>query len=374
MRIAIVTETFLPSTDGIVTRITKAIEFMCRQGHQVLVIAPDIEGLPEYFEGAKVRGANTIKFFLYKQRPWAIPDSKVKVWLEEFQPDIVHAVNPASLTASAVYYANKLKIPLLCSFHTNLPDYADRYRVGFIKPILWRYIRKMHNKALVNLVTSQAMYDLLEAKDISNLQILPKGVDTINRHPRFHSEEMRHHLCQGNHNKKLLIYVGRLAPEKGIQRLRPLFDQRKDICLAIVGDGPARAELEEVFKNTPTFFTGFLHGKELSMAYASADAFVFPSTSETLGLVITESMASGTPVIAAYSPPTAEQIDHGESGLIYQEESMSTLHQAIDLLEDSQLVEKIRLNGREYAEAFSWDNASQAMLDAYTLAIERYKN
>lgn len=373
MRIAIVTETFLPSTDGVVTRLTRAIDYMSRQGHELLVIAPDIEGLPTEYKGAKVVGAKTVTFFLYKQRPWAIPHKKVKGWLEEFQPDIVHAVNPASLTASAVHYAKKMSLPLICSFHTNLPAYTARYGIGFVEPLLWKYLRNLHNKAPLNLVTSKAMFDTLEEQKIHGLRILPKGVDTINRHPRFKSMEMRQQLTQGQTDKKLLIFVGRLAPEKAIDTLRPLFDQRNDICLAIVGNGPAKESLMKTFKGTDTVFTGFLHGEELSKAYASADAFVFPSTSETLGLVITESMASGTPVVAAYSEPTVEQIQHGENGFIYEAESLLSLNEAIDLLGDKKLIESVKVKARKYAEQFSWDKASQAMIDAYEETLTYYQ-
>lgn len=372
MKIAIVTETFVPSTDGVVTRISHAVDYMCRQGHEVLIIAPNIEGLPKIYKGAKVVGAKTVTFFLYKQRPWAIPDGKVKKWLEEFQPDVVHAVNPASLTASAVYYAKKLSLPLICSFHTNLPAYTTRYGVGFVKPLLWSYLRMLHNSAPLNLVTSQAMYNTLEEQAIQGLRVLPKGVDTLNRHPRFKNLEMRERLTQGQSNKKLLIFVGRLAPEKAINTLRPLFDQRTDICLAIVGDGPAKESLMRTFVDTDTVFTGFLHGEELSQAYASADAFVFPSTSETLGLVITESMASGTPVIAAYSDPTAEQIKHGKNGFMYQANSLTSLNETLDMLEDQELVREVRENARSYAEQFSWDNASQAMIDSYVETLNFY--
>ena len=126
------------------------------------------------------------------------------------------------------------------------------------------------------------------------------------------------------------------------------------------------------FVDTDTVFTGFLHGEELSQAYASADAFVFPSTSETLGLVITESMASGTPVIAAYSDPTAEQIKHGKNGFMYQANSLTSLNETLDMLEDQELVREVRENARSYAEQFSWDNASQAMIDSYVETLNFY--
>lgn len=370
MKIALVTETFLPSTDGVVTRLTNAVDYMVGNGHEVIIICPDIEGIEEEYNGAKIYPMPAFTFFFYTQRAWSLPSLKIKDIFEEFQPDIVHSVNPISLAASGVHYAKKLNIPLICSFHTNTPKYLDHYNFSFLKPHIWSFLRDLHNSAKINLVTSEAMYNLLEENGIEGLRVLPIGVDTINRNERFYSEKMRIKLTDGEVDKTLLIFVGRLAPEKEIESLKELMESRDDIRLAIIGDGPSRTDLEELFKDTNTVFTGFLKGEELSEAYASGDAFIFPSVSETLGLVITESMASGTPVIAAYSEPTIEQIKDRENGLIYQKNSLSSLNACIDSLKDLELYEKIKTNGRKYSESFSWENASRAMLNAYEETLE----
>lgn len=371
MRIALVTETFVPSTDGVVTRLTFAVKYLVGQGHDVLVIAPGVEGLPDIYAGARVVGMPVTVFSIYPSRAWSFPTSKIKPVLEQFGPDIVHVANPVLLGASAVYYASKLNIPLICSFHTNLPKYLEMYHLGALKPMLWFYLQSLHNKAALNLVTSQAMREELEAQDIRGVTVLPRGVDTERRHPQFEDAAMRLRLCGGQRNKKLLIFVGRLAPEKEIHKLRKLLDARDDVCLAIVGDGPEREALEALFEGTYAVFTGFLHGEELSRAYASADAFVFPSVSETLGLVILEAMASGTPVLAAASAPTLEQIRHKVNGLIFRDEDPESMEEAVDLLYDEELMEAMRDRARGEAEQFSWDRASARILDAYerTLAL-----
>jgi len=374
MRIALVTETFLPSTDGIVTRFLHAIDYLREEGHDILIIAPDIEGLPSEYNGARVIGSTALTFSFYKQRPWSTPSRKVKKYLQDFDPDIVHAVNPFSLAASGVRYSKKLDIPLICSFHTNMPKYMDHYHLGLTKPVIWSYLRKLHNSAPINLVTSQAMYEELDQQDIQGLEILPKGVDLENRNPKFYSNKMRERLTNGQTDKTLLIFIGRLAPEKEIASLKSMLEEREDVCLAIVGDGPEKEQLEETFKDLPVVFTGFLHDEELSQAYASADAFIFPSITETLGLVILEAMASGTPVIAAYSKPTVEQITHEENGLIYDRGSLDSLFESIDQLSNKNLVEELVDNGLDYAEQFSWENASKAIEDAYVRTVEIYEN
>lgn len=370
MNIAIVTETFLPSTDGVVTRITRAIDYMVRMGHSVKIYAPDVEGVPGDYKGAEIVTFPAYIFPFYKDRPWGLPSRELGKALEKDTPDVVHAVNPISLAASGVRYADKLEIPLVASFHTNIPHYLAHYNFEFLEPVIWGYLRRVHNKAGLNMVTSQAMVDLLEKNAIEELVLLPKGVDIDNRNPRFENETMRQRLMSNDQCEKLLIFVGRIAPEKEIDSLREILDRRPDVNLAVIGDGPDREHLEEHFDSYPVCFTGFLHDEELSQAFASGDAFIFPSISETLGLVITEAMASGTPVIAAKSEPTLEQITHKENGFIYDRESMASLEEALNLLDDTELVDRVIKNGRHYAERFSWDKASQAMLDTY---IEVYE-
>lgn len=371
MKIAIVTETFLPSTDGIVTRLTKAIDYFLLEGHEVLVIAPDL-GVSEY-KGAKVAGITPVTFPFYRYRKWGVPSPKVYRYLKSFNPDVVHAVNPMLMATSAVTAAQKLNVPLVSSYHTHLTKYLDFYSVYKpLKPLLWWYIRRQHKNADVNLVTSRTIKDALTREGIRRLSIIPRGVDINNRHPDFKSESMRDRLTNGEPHNKLLVFIGRLAVEKEIHKLLPMLNERKDISLAIVGDGPARKDLEETFKGTKTVFTGFLHGKELSEAYASSDAFIFPSISETLGLVILEAMASGLPVIAAKSGPTMEQVTHGQNGMLFENEDLSSLHEAVEVIDRPEEFERIKKEARREAEKFSWDKASRRLLDYYMDAQDRH--
>lgn len=372
MRIMIATETFIPSTDGVVTRLTYAAKYLSARGHDVGIICPHIEGVPLDHGGARIFPMPARTFAFYKERAWSLPTKQVEACLRFFKPDIVHAVNPVSLVASAVHYAKKLSIPLICGYHTNVPDYLDVYHFGLLKPLCWWYLRQLHNSAPINLTTSKAMKNLLESKGIQNVRVLPIGLDENMRSPKFKNAEMRSFLSGGEVNKKLLLFVGRLAPEKDVESLLPLIKENQNLRLAVVGGGPLEEELREKFACTPTVFTGFLKGEKLAQAFASADAFIFPSTSETLGLVLTEAMASGIPVIAADSPPTVEQIIDGENGLIYQKEHHCSLEACIKKLEDTPLIKKLVKNGQKFAKQFSWDRVNQTMLDAYEETLNLY--
>ncbi len=364
-----ITETFLPSTDGVVTRLKEAIKYLRKQNHEVVVIAPDL-GVYQY-EGAIVEGVKATTMPFYRYRPFALPQRKVKEILQKHNPDLVHVVNPALVGATGVYYAEKLGYPLLASYHTHVPKYLDFYKIYKpLKPIFWSYFRKLHNKASLNLCTSEAIQKELVAKDFFNVHVWKRGVDIEKYHPSKYSEAMRERLSNGQKDKKLLLFVGRLAIEKEIHKLKPLLEQRDDVCLAIVGDGPAGEELKRVFKGTNTLFTGFFHGEELAEAFASADALVFPSVTETLGLVILESMASGLPVIAAKSGPTMEQIEDGKTGLLFENENTQSIVDAVDQLGNPETFKQLKENAREEAEKFSWTRPSQQLLDFYQQTLQ----
>ncbi|MBE9403470.1 glycosyltransferase [Brachybacterium sp. p3-SID1565] len=368
MKIAIVTETFLPSVDGVVTRLRHAVERFTDLGHEVMVVAPDL-GVTEH-HGARVVGIRPVTLPFYKHRRFTLPSPNVDGIIRGFHPDVVHAAQPLLLASSGAYAAKRQRIPLVASYHTHLPRYLDLYRAwSWGKRPVWWQIKRNHALADVNLATSETMKQELTEQGIHNLHVVRRGVDTGTFHPRFASRQMRERLTQGHPEKKLLVFVGRLAAEKEIHRLRPLMNRRDDVALAIVGDGPFRGELEQMFAGTSTVFPGFMEGEELASAFASADAFVFPSVTETLGLVILEGMASGLPVVAARSGPTLEQVTDGENGLLFDSGDEASLDHAIHRLADADLRTRIRTAARAEAEKYSWENASDDLLRYYEMAI-----
>ncbi|SFJ98136.1 Glycosyltransferase involved in cell wall bisynthesis [Halobacillus dabanensis] len=371
MKIAIITETFLPSTDGVVTRLKEAIKYLRKQQHEVVVIAPDL-GVTEY-EGAIVEGVKTTKMPFYRSKEFSMPQRRVKDLLMKHDPDLVHVVNPALVGVSGVYYADKLDYPLIASYHTHVPKYLDYYRLYPFKPLVWWYFRKLHNYADVNLCTSKAIKKELDEKNFHNVSVWDRGVAIDHYHPHHKNEQMRNRLSGGKPENKLLVFVGRLAPEKEIHKIRPLLEQRDDISLAFVGDGPVKQELEETFKGTNTVFTGLLHGEELAQAFSSSDALIFPSVTETLGLVILEAMASGLPVIAAKSGPTMEQVEDGKTGLLFENENTDSMIEAIQRLEDEELYRKLCKNARLEAEKYSWQKPSEQILEYYHKTLKVFE-
>lgn len=363
MRIMIVTETFVPATDGICTRLANMVVELKQLQHELLIVSPDL-GIDEY-EGVPVIGLESITVPIYGSRPWGLPSRKIKKMIQAFQPDIVHAVNPFLMGTSAVHYANKLNIPLLASYHTHLPDYLDHYNMPLLKPMVWEYVRHWHRLADVNITVSHTMQAELIEQMIPTSGVLPSGIDLEARHPDFYDEALYQKLTFKQADQKLLVYVGRLAAEKGLHQLKEIFEHRDDICLAIVGDGPERDNLEQVFKGTKTSFLGFQHGEALSRFFATGDGFIFPSVSETFGLVISEAMASGLPVFAAESGPTLEQIIPNETGFIFEYENTKSLLAALANLDNRLLMQKVRLKTRREAEKRTWQAATRSLLGYY---------
>lgn len=368
MRIALFSETFLPKVDGIVTRLRHTVEHLQRNGNQVLVVAPD-GGLTEY-KGARIYGVSGFPLPLYPELKLALPRPSIGVALEEFQPDLIHAVNPAVLGLAGLYYAKMMQIPLVASYHTHLPQYLQHYGLGMLEPVMWELIKASHNQALLNLCTSTAMIEELRAHGIQNLDLWQRGVDTETFHPDLASMEMRSHLSQGHPESPILLYVGRLGAEKEIERIKSVLEAIPNARLALVGDGPHRSVLERHFAGTPTHFVGYLTGKELGSAFASADAFIFPSRTETLGLVLLEAMAAGCPVVAARSGGIPDIVTDGVNGYLFDPaDERGAIAATVRLLERQQERETLRQNARAEAERWSWAAATRQLQNYYRAVL-----
>jgi glycosyltransferase involved in cell wall biosynthesis len=374
LRIAFFTETFLPKVDGIVTRLTKTLPHLVAAGDAVMVFCP--EGAPESYLGAEVVGVPAMPLPLYPELKLALPRPAVAEALERFQPDLVHVVNPAVLGLGGIWLAKTKGYPLVASYHTHLPKYLEHYGMGMLEPLLWELLKAAHNQASLNLCTSTAMVSELSAKGIQHTDLWQRGVDTELFRPQLRSPAMRRRLF-GRHTEsdKLLLYIGRLSAEKQIERIRPVLEAIPDARLALVGDGPHRARLEEHFAGLPVTFVGYLAGEELASAYASGDAFVFPSSTETLGLVLLEAMAAGCPVVGANRGGIPDIVTDGVNGCLYEPDgpdggAASLTEATRRLLGDRDQREQLRRHARREAERWSWAGATQQLRGYYRQVLQ----
>jgi glycosyltransferase involved in cell wall biosynthesis len=371
VRIAFFTETFLPKVDGIVTRLTKTLPHLVAAGDEVMVFCP--EGAPDNHAGAQVVGVPALPLPLYPELKLALPRPAVSEALERFRPDLVHVVNPAVLGLGGIWLAKTRNLPLVASYHTHLPKYLEHYGMGMLEPLLWELLKAAHNQAELNLCTSTAMVDELAAKGIEHTALWQRGVDTELFRPELANPAMRARLHGGHSDTgNLLLYIGRLSAEKQIERIRPVLEALPQARLALVGDGPHRQQLERLFEGTATTFVGYLAGDELASAYASGDAFVFPSSTETLGLVLLEAMAAGCPVVGANRGGIPDIVSDGINGCLYDPDQPASLVTAVQrLLGDGVTRAQLRQAARLEAERWGWAGATAQLRAYYRQVLEQ---
>ena len=373
MRIALFTETFIPKVDGIVTTLCQTVKQLTSLGHEVLIFAP-AGGFSE-FERARIVGMKGRSFALYPELSLSLPRASMRAAIAEFKPDLIHVADPALLGIAALYYGGgsnggAMHLPLVVSYHTDLPKYLHYYGLGFLEGSIWPLLRTRHQRATLNLCTSTAMIEQLREHGIGNLALWPGGVDCDRFHPGRVSQEMRARLSEGHPESPLLLYVGRLSAEKGIEGIRPILEAHPEARLALVGDGPHRKALASHFAGLPVFFAGFLHGNDLAAAFASSDIFVMPSRTETLGLVVLEAMSSGLPVVAARAGGIPEMIEDGVSGNLFDDE-LDAISAIGELIGSSERRKALGAVARARACDHSWTAATRLLLEHYRDACDR---
>jgi glycosyltransferase involved in cell wall biosynthesis len=370
MRIAIFTETFVPALDGVVTRLRSTIDELLKVGDEMLIIAPSYGEGPAYYHDVPIHRVAGVPFPPYPQVMLAPSNPRVGRALRKFEPDLIHAVNPFVLGSGAPFYSHRMGLPLVASYHTNVTTYARFYGLGIGERAGRWWTRTLHNRAQVNLCTSKTTRKYLSENGVERLYVWPQGVDTARFNPKKRSAEWRFKLSGGHPESPVLLYVGRLGREKNIGSLKAVLRAMPGVRLALVGDGPARGELEEEFARMPAVFSGTRRGAELTAAYASADALVFPSTTETLGLAMLEALSSGLPVVAARAGAAHEVVEEGVNGLLYEPEDRDSLVQTVRrVLEDGQLRARLGEGARATAETRDWEAATRALRGYYEMAL-----
>jgi glycosyltransferase involved in cell wall biosynthesis len=368
MRVAIFTETFLPKIDGVVTRIVRTLEQLAALGHEALVFAP--HDPPAEVAGHRVVPVPAISF-----RPWypelflGLPRPRLGRELDAFAPDVVHVVNPVILGLWGTMVANQRDLPLLASYHTDITQYAVHLRLPFLSPISRVFLRDVHNRAHVNLCTSQPMVNSARGLGIQRVRLWRKAVDTERYDPSKRDPAMRARLSDGHPDAPLLLYVGRVSAEKRLDWLYAPVTQLPGVRLAVIGSGPAEAAMRARFAGTNTKFMGYMTGDDLARAYASADVLAFPSDTETLGFVAMESMASGVPAVGARAGGVPDVIRHEENGLMFTPGDLGDLTEQLRrLLADPLLRARLGRAARADMERWSWRASTEGLVRYYELA------
>ncbi|GAC1331967.1 MAG: glycosyltransferase family 1 protein [Candidatus Dormibacteria bacterium] len=366
LRVALVTETWHPHVDGIVTRLSHTVHELKRQGHEVLVIAPSGE---RTFEGAPVVTVPALGIpFIYAGKKWGLPTRRVDTALSRFAPDVVHAVGPFVLGMAAVRWAHGNRTALVCSYHTRIARYARHYHVGFAQELAWWQIRRLHRAADINLAASDWAALELAFHGVPGAGVWRGGVDFDLFHPMRGSLAMRERITRAHPERAVLLYVGRLAPEKGLDRLLPLVRGRKDRHLVMVGDGPARPSLEQAFAGTNTTFMGMLTPRAVAESCASSDVFVFPSTTDTLGLVVLEARAAGLPTVVPGTENGLELLAGSRYGDVFRPDTVGDLDRAVQGVLDTR-ASRLAVSEEARRRYLGWRECTDGLVDHYHQAL-----
>jgi phosphatidylinositol alpha 1,6-mannosyltransferase len=366
MRVALVTESFLPSLNGVTNSVLRVVETLKAEGHEVLIVAPTSES-PEH-EGFPVV---TSPFVPLGGFPVAIPTPAMTQTLDRFAPDLIHAAAPFWLGGQSIAYAAKRGIPSVAVYQTDVAGYMERYGLEFAGPILEAITAAIHRPATISLAPTQDGKDFLHKIGIDTVELWGRGVDAELFHPERRTSasvrELRERFAPGG--ERIIGYVGRLAPEKQVARLM-------EVCgipntrVVIVGDGPDRLELEDRFAGYPVTFTGRLSGEELANAYAAMDVFVHCGTEETFGQTIQEAHASGLPVIAPGKGGQRHLIREGVDGYLVDHTRWGAFREkAWTLTQDDHLRHEMSQNARRAVAGKTWEKNNETLLRYYERAL-----
>jgi glycosyltransferase involved in cell wall biosynthesis len=372
MRIALFTETFLPNLDGIVSILCLALRRLNERGHRAVLIGP--ADMPPEYAGARCIPTGGPRFPLYPDIRMNLPTPKISRALRAFQPDLIHVVNPVFLGPNGIAYARRYTLPLVASYHTDIPGYAKFYGYPWGERLLWWLFRTLHNIADINLVPSTAVLRQVRAHGFRRVRWWWRGIDTERFRPTLRDPAMRARLSGGHPEDFLALYVGRIAKEKGVEQLRDPLSRMGGVRLALVGGGPELEQIRKLYAGTPTVFTGFLDGDELVSAFASADALLFPSTNETFGLVALEAMACGLPVIAGMRGGLVDILEPGVNALICDPADPHSIAACVSQLQRSpELRAQLREGAIAHARRRSWRATMDQLIDYYELAMRVHR-
>lgn len=324
MRLALVTETFPPEVNGVANTLGRWAETFRGRGHAVEVIRPcqPQERLAE--DGIL---AVSVPFYPQVRLGLALP-RQIMQRLRRHEAELLHIATEGPLGLAALWAAERLRLPIASSFHTNFDHYMTHYGLAGWEWYGRSYLRWFHNRTAVTLVPSQGTRRRLLNEGFQRVELWSRGVDGERFHPRRRDADLRASLGLEPADV-LLLYVGRLAWEKNLEALLKAFEQLRAtplpvrVKLALVGDGPLLETLQSR-RQPDLILPGAQHGLTLARWFASADVFAFPSKTETFGNAILEAQASGLPVVTFDYEATRERIASGVDGILLEEDEELT--------------------------------------------------
>jgi phosphatidylinositol alpha 1,6-mannosyltransferase len=372
VQIALVAETFLPATNGVVNSVLRVADELTDAGHSATILAPD--SAPSSITTrtgveVEVRGIPSMELPGYRGlhvcRPGGGSTAAVRDALRDIRPDVVHLASPLMLGKAGAYAARDLGIPAVSIFQTDLSGFLHRYHLRAAGNAMWTSLRKVHNLTALTLAPSTATACQLNARGIGPVEIWGRGVDTVRFDPHYRSPELRRRLLGG---KRLLVgFVGRLAPEKRCELLAEVA-KLPDVQLVVIGDGPRRAKLQKLMPQAT--FAGMLGGVELSRHIAALDLLVNPGADETFCQVVQEALASGVPVVAAACGGPLDLVRHRDNGWLWSGDDPKVLAAMVAARRDDRgELAAVARNARPSVAGRTWTELTTQLIGHYHRAM-----
>jgi len=382
MRIAIFSNAYLPSISGVVNSIVLFRKGLIAAGHEVHVFAPEYEEYedeePYIFRFPALDLSDQLELSI------VVPiKNLIEPAVEGVKPALIHSQHPIWMGDLAVSFARSLNIPLVFTFHTQYEKYVQQYTpiasklAGLITDeVIKRYLRNCEHVV----VPTESIREML-AKDYDierGVSVVPTPVDLV-KFQDIQPEKVR--ASFGLEGKDVLLFVGRLAREKGLDMLLQAFtliqEQRPGVRLLLLGRGPyedvLKTKLAKLGFKDLVILAGAVPHEEVPDYYAAADLFVFPSTTETQGLVIIEAMAAGLPVVAVRAPGAVDVLTEG-GGILTENKPETFAREVVDILSDSGRQRELSKQALRAVERYSISDATALMLDAYKTAIDSWES
>jgi glycosyltransferase involved in cell wall biosynthesis len=373
MRIAIFSEVYWPMVSGVSRSLQRLVEAMTSRGHECRVYAPSYPLPAGEADQPEVHRSPSQPLFLYRDVRWGFPRvEEIAGDLASFRPDVVHVATEFAMGVTGVRLARQFELPIIASAHTDHERYATRYRLDWALPAGWRYLRWFYGNASRVLCPSRVYESHLNRRGVAHTGIWSRGIDRERFSPVHRSAEWRRELGI-EADAPVVLYVGRLAAEKNLDLLlegwRHVVARRPDAALVLVGSGPLASSLD-LESPAGVILTGTLEGAALSRAYASADLFAFPSTTETFGNVLLEAMASGLPSLAVRAGGVLDFAVHGHNAMLAEPDSATALAEGIlSLLDDPALRNILSRGALQTAQERDWGSTFDALEAEYRRVV-----
>ena len=374
LRIAVVTETWPPEVNGVAMTLAKLVQGLSHRNHDVQLIRPrqtktDSPMSDSSLEEVLMRGMPIPR---YPELKLGLPSKKtlVKTWTLR-RPDVVHIATEGPLGWSALQAAKVLKLPVTSDFRTNFQSYSKHYGVGWLRKPIVAYLRKFHNATACTMVPTRELMRTLSQNGFANLKVVSRGVDTKLFNIAKRDTSLRS-SWGATDDTKVLISVGRMAPEKNLDQVLKTYDALKStgqaFKLVMVGDGPLKEQFQKRYPEI--IFPGMLSQTNLATYYASSDLFIFPSQTETFGNVTLEALASGIPVLAFDCAAARDWVQTGVNGwLVAENNPEGFAAQAVTIFNSKDLLDQITQSTRQQVVHLDWDQIAEQVESVFWDAI-----